>query len=114
MNNLTIFNVIVVMIVTDIILGILVGYTTKTLNSEFGLIGVIKHSVVIILIIMFKCLTVVFNLTDLMFLIYIFYIIQYFLSIVENAYILGIPIPKFVMDKLLIYIESEELEKWEK
>lgn len=106
--------VIIILIGLDIILGLLGGFINKDLNSKFGLIGVIKHSIVILLLIAFKFIAVEYNIYEYYNLFLIFYIIQYSFSILEHAYKMDIPIPKFLISRLKEYSEREGLEKWEK
>lgn len=106
--------VIIILIGLDIILGLLGGFINKDLNSKFGLVGVIKHSIVILLLIAFKFIAIEYNIYEYYNLFLIFYIIQYSFSILEHAYKMDIPIPKFLISRLKEYSEREGLEKWEK
>ena len=106
--------VVIILIGLDIILGLMNGFINKELNSKFGLVGVIKHSVVILLLIVFKFITTEYNIEEYYSLFLTFYIIQYSFSILEHAYKMGIPVPRFLVSRLKEYQESEGLEKWEK
>ena len=106
--------VVIVLIGLDIILGLLGGFINKELNSNFGLVGIIKHSIVILLLVVFKFITTEYNINEYYNLFLLFYDIQYSFSILENAYKMGIPVPKFLLTRLKEYQESEGLEKWEK
>ena len=106
--------VLFLLIGLDVIIGLCNGYIHKDLNSRFGLIGIMKHSVVVLLVLTFKVISDLYNMGDYYLLFKVFYIIQYTLSILENAYSLGIPIPKILVYRLKDYQEKEELEKWEK
>lgn len=105
---------LVLLIIVDIFLGILSGYINKELSSSIGLEGVIKHSVVILLNIVFKYISDIYNLESFFTLFLMFYLIQYSLSILENVYSIGVPIPTFLVERLETYKESEGLEKWKK
>ena len=106
--------VVLILIGLDIVLGILRGYIEKKLNSNFGLTGIIKHSIVIILLVVFKFITTEYNINEYYNLFLIFYIIQYSISILENVYKMGIPVPKFLISRLEEYTKNEGLEKWKK
>ena len=43
----------------------------------------------------------------------VFYAIQYSLSILENVYGLGIPVPDFLMTRLKVYQDKEGLDRWQ-
>lgn len=106
--------VIFTLIGADVVLGLINGYINKELNSKFGLTGVIKHSVVVLLIIVFKFIATECDIMEYHKLFMVFYIIQYSFSILETIYKMGIPVPKFLLARLKEYQESEGLEKWEK
>ena len=104
--------VVCVLIGLDIILGLIRGYINKELNSKFGLVGVIKHSIVVVLLVAFKFIVIECNIIEYYRLFLIFYIIQYSFSILEHVYKMGIPVPKFLISRLKEYSEQEGLEKW--
>ena len=106
--------VIIILIGVDIILGLLGGFINKELNSKFGLVGIIKHSTVVILLLAFKFITIEYNLYEYYSLFLLFYIIQYSISILEHVYKMGIPVPRFLVTRLKEYSEREGLEEWEK
>lgn len=105
---------ILILIGLDIILGLIRGFNEKKLNSKFGLTGVIKHSIVLLLLVAFKFITTEYNINEYYNLFLIFYIIQYGISILEHVYKMGIPVPKFLISRLKEFSEQEGLEKWEK
>lgn len=106
--------VLLMLIGFDVVMGLTCGLVYKDLNSRVGLIGLIKHSTVILIVLAFKYITTELNYLEYLPLMMIFYIIQYSLSILENAYCLGVPVPKILLVRLRDYQESEGLEKWEK
>lgn len=106
--------IVLILIGVDIILGTLRGFFEKKLNSKFGLAGIIKHSIVILLLVAFKFIATEYDINEYYNLFIIFYIIQYSLSILENVYNMGIPVPKLLISRLEEYTKNEGLEKWEK
>lgn len=106
--------VVLILIGLDIILGLIRAFLDKNLNSKFGLAGIIRHSAVILLLVAFKFITEEYNITEYYNLFLLFYIIQYSISILENVYKIGIPVPKFLVSRLKEFSEREGLEKWEK
>lgn len=106
--------VIIILIGLDVVLGLLGGFINKELNSKIGLVGVIKHSIVILLLIAFKFITTEYNIGEYYSLLLIFYVIQYSLSILEHVYKMGIPVPHFLVSRLKDYSEREGLKKWKK
>ena len=106
--------VLLLLIGTDVLIGILCGFVHKVLNSKVGLKGLIKHTTVILLVLVFNFISDLYSLDQYFNLFLVFYLLQYVLSILENAYCLGVPVPKFLMFRLKDYQEKEGLEKWER
>ena len=106
--------VLFTLIGVDLTVGTICGLVHHNLSSKIGLIGLIKHSIVIIIIIAFKYIASIYNLTEYVLLLKTFYFIQYSLSIVENMYCLGIPVPEFLIVRLKDYQEEKGLKQWEK
>ena len=102
-----------ILIAFDVVIGMMCGYANKNLNSYVGLIGLLKHSVVVLIVILFNVLSDIYNLNEYFNLFIIFYVLQYVLSILENAYCLGVPIPNFLVTKLKDYQDNENLKEWE-
>lgn len=105
--------VLLLLIGADIVTGISSGFIRKDLNSKYGLIGVMKHSIVVLLVLTFKVIADSYGMLDYYSLFKAFYIIQYIISITENVYKLGIPVPNMLLERLKDYQESEGLDKWQ-
>lgn len=106
--------ILLILIVTDIVTGLIKAFKNKDLNSGFGLIGLLKHSVVIMVTLIFGVITYSYNAGEYYNLFIFFYFIQYAISIIENLDVMGIPVPNFLVKRLRDFKESEELEEWEK
>jgi toxin secretion/phage lysis holin len=99
-------NLLLYLIVFDIFLGILKAFKLKKLSSCIGLNGLVKHSTIIIIIILFGLWSPVFELEVIYLGLIIFFIVQYLISIVENLNLIGVPLPKMLVDKLYQYDED--------
>ena len=106
--------VLLMLIAIDIITGTVSGYVHKNLASKIGLLGLIKHSIIVIIIIAFQFIANEYNLTEYVVLLKTFYFIQYSIGIIENLYSLGIPVPDFLVDKLKKVENDRGLKQWEK
>lgn len=106
--------VLLILIAVDVAIGIVCGLVHKNLSSSIGLIGLIKHSIVILIIIAFKYIANEYNLTEYVLLLETFYFIQYGISILENMYCLGIPVPEFLLVRLKELEEDRGLKQWKK
>ena len=90
------------LMVIDFITGVWVGYITKTVNSTRGYRGISKKVFILIIV---SCSTVIEQLVPnvgIRNLVIIFYVATEFLSVIENASKLGLPIP----EKLKIALEQ--------
>lgn len=106
--------VLLILIAVDVITGIVCGLVHKNLSSRIGLVGLIKHSIVVLIIIAFKFIANEYNLVEYVTLLKTFYFIQYSISILENMYCLGIPVPNFLLVRLKEVQEERGLKQWEK
>lgn len=106
--------VLLALIGVDIIIGTICGIVHKNLSSKIGLVGLIKHSIVILIIIVFKFIANEYNLLEYVVLLETFYCIQYGLSILENMYCLGIPVPEFLIIRMKEVEKERGLKQWRK
>lgn len=106
--------VLFTLIGVDLIIGTICGLVHKNLSSSVGLIGLIKHSIVILIILAFQYIANEYNLTEYVVLLKTFYFIQYSISILENMYCLGIPVPEFLLVRLKEVEDERGLKQWKK
>lgn len=106
--------VLFTLIGVDLTVGTICGLVHHNLSSRIGLLGLIKHSVVIIIILAFRFIASEYNLNEYVIVLKTFYFIQYSFSILENMYCLGIPVPEFLVVRLKDYQEERGLKQWEK
>ena len=95
-------------------MGTVCGFVHKNLSSKFGLIGLMKHSLVVLIVYIFSYLADDYNLSEYALLLTSFYYIQYSISIIENMYCLGIPVPEILLVRLKDYEQEKGLKQWEK
>lgn len=94
--------VLVFLMLVDYVTGIWVGYITKTVNSARAYKGISKKVFILIIV---SCSTVIEQLVPnvgIRNLVIVFYVATEFLSVIENASKLGLPIP----EKLKIALEQ--------
>ena len=87
-------------ITMDYITGIMKAIINKELSSEIGYKGIFKKILIIFIIAISHELDSIFNNTSIRYLVITFYIINEGISIIENASILGLPIPKKIQNTL--------------
>lgn len=101
---------LVVVIVLDILAGTVRAIIQKALNSSIGTTGLLKHMLVLISISVLTIFAPLFELGVIANTFIAFYIFQYGLSIVENWEAIGLPVPKWVKERM----DNKKLEYNEK
>lgn len=92
-----------VFMIVDFALGVAVGYGNKTVNSKRGFKGLMKKGAMITLVIVSNQLDAIAGSGDAQFLrnaMIMFLIAIEGISITENAALLGVPVPKFLKERL--------------
>ena len=87
-------------IAMDYITGVMKAIVNKKVSSEIGYKGIFKKVLIIFMVAVSHELDSIFNNTGIRYLVITFYIINEVISIVENASILGLPIPKKIKNTL--------------
>lgn len=92
--------ILVLVVLFDILTGMVNGLKGKKGNSTKGLLGVVKHLLVVLLVIVAYPYMRVMGMSLTANAFVIFYIAVYGISVTENLGQLGLPLPKFVVDRL--------------
>lgn len=87
-------------VVGDIVTGLCKGIFVKQTNSTKGLLGIVKHMLVVCLVIVAYPYLKIMNLETFATAFVWFYIAVYGISITENLGQLGVPIPNWVKERL--------------
>lgn len=87
-------------VIGDIVTGICKGFLVKEANSTKGLLGIVKHMLVVCLVIIAYPYLKIMDQEIFGTLFVWFYIAVYGISIVENLGQLGVPVPQWVRDRL--------------
>ncbi|CAI3506425.1 phage holin family protein [Enterococcus cecorum] len=96
------------LVLFDVFTGISKGLAGKQGNSTKGLLGVVKHLLVVLLVIVAYPYMRVMGMSLTANAFVIFYIAVYGISVTENLGQLGLPLPKFVIDRLEKLRESAD------
>ena len=81
------------MMIIDFITGIMKGYKNKNINSNVSYRGIKKKVTVLLIVVGASQMDLILHDVGIRSLVLMFYVATEFLSILENAAILGIPIP---------------------
>lgn len=94
--NAGIYHIFLYLVIFDIITGIVKGFANKEANSTKGLLGVIKHLLVVVLVLTVALYLVLLGLQPMAISFIGFFIAQYGISAVENWVQIGLPMPTMV------------------
>ena len=81
------------MIIIDVLTGLLKAGVTGNLDSRIGLKGMIKHTTIILLVLIMEIVTRLINMDWVSQSFSLYYILQYIFSILENLDEVGVPFP---------------------
>ena len=96
------FKALLIMMVLDYITGVAKGFKNKNANSNRAYKGLRKKMIVLVIIVAATQMDMILQGMGIRTLVLMFYVATEFLSILENAAILGIPIP----EKLKVALEQ--------
>lgn len=85
---------LVIFMIMDYITGIMKAIINKRISSEVGFKGIFKKVLILFMIAISHEVDSVFNYIGIRYLVITFYIINEGISIIENASIIGLPIPQ--------------------
>ncbi|MDT2816276.1 phage holin family protein [Vagococcus lutrae] len=87
-------------VLLDIGSGLIKGFVIKDSNSTRGLLGIVKHLLIVVLVLVAVPYLNIAGFQEVANWFVLFYIAAYGISIVENWGQLGLPLPQFVKDTL--------------
>ena len=91
--------VLLFFIMFDIITGTLKAFSTNTVYSKINKHGITNHITIFLFCIFFTGVFCIFDVNEYSNILIMFYIASYGLSIIENVGQMGLPLPKWLVDK---------------
>jgi toxin secretion/phage lysis holin len=91
---------LIIVIVLDTIAGTARAIIQKRLNSSIGTTGLLKNTLILISIAILILFAPLFKLETEANIFTGFYLFQYGLSVIENWEAIGLPVPKWVKDRM--------------
>lgn len=91
---------LLIFMIVDYISGIMCAIANKELSSEVGFKGIFKKFMIILLVGITNLLGVSTGIEGLRYIVISFYLTNEGISIIENASILGLPVPQKIKDVL--------------
>ena len=95
----------------DYITGVIKGYKNKNINSKSAYKGFWKKIVVLIIVVGATQMDMILQDVGVRTLVLMFYVATEFLSIIENASVLGVPIPDKLKNALEQCRDNKEVDK---
>lgn len=93
---------LLVFIVFDIISGTLKAFSTNTVNSKINKKGITNHITIFLFCVFFTWVFCFFEVNEYSKVLITFYIVSYGLSIIENLGMMGLPLPRWLIEKFKV------------
>ena len=110
--------ILLVFIIFDFITGTLKSFSNSTVYSKINKKGITSHITVFLFCIFFSWVFNIFKVSEYSKVLIMFYIVSYGLSIIENIGKMGIPLPKWLVEKFKVLqeetdkgVESDEIKR---
>lgn len=109
-TQVPIYHIFIGLVIADVVTGTIKGFVNKQANSTKGLLGILKHLMVVILVLTVTPYLIMLKQVLIADSFIIFFISQYGISFVENWGQIGLPMPNFVRQYFeKINRENEEI-----
>ena len=98
---------LLVLMIIDYISGLIKAYSTKKLSSQVGMKGILKKFLIVCVVVVSALCETVIGIPAIREIVLMFFVVNECLSIIENACIMGVKIPK-KLQKALEQINEEK------
>ncbi len=95
--------------IIDYITGVLDAISNKKLSSSVGFKGICKKVIILLMVTIANRIDITLGLQEIRYVVISFYLANEGISIIENASLLGVPIPQKLED-ILEQLKNEEKE----
>ena len=110
--------ILLIFIIFDFITGTLKSFRNNTVYSKINKKGITSHIAIFLFCIFFSWVFNIFKVSEYSKVLIMFYIVSYGLSIIENVGEMGIPLPKWLVEKFKVLqeetdkgVESDEIKR---
>ena len=94
--------ILLIFIIFDVITGTLKSFSNSTVYSKINKKGITSHIAIFLFCIFFSWVFNIFKVSEYSKVLIMFYIVSYGLSIIENIGKMGIPLPKWLVEKFKV------------
>lgn len=105
------FRALLIMMALDYMTGVAKGFKNKNANSNRAYKGLRKKLIILAIIVAASQMDMILQDVGIRTLVLMFYVATEFLSILENAAILGVPIPEKLKLALEQYRDKQDIKK---
>ena len=109
----SVFWLLVTLIVVDFITGTIKSFILKDVHSGTGINGLLKHTIVLLIVIVMSVVIILVGYNEFMYVILLFYVFEYAISITENLDKMGVPFPE-KLSKSLRQWKDDNNKEWRK
>ena len=100
--------ILLIFIIFDFITGTLKSFSNSTVYSKINKKGITSHISIFLFCIFFSWVFLIFKVSEYSKVLIMFYIVSYGLSIIENIGKMGIPLPKWLVEKFKVLQEETD------
>lgn len=110
----SVFWLLVTLIVVDFITGTIKSFILKDVHSGTGINGLLKHTIVLLIVIVMSVVIILVGYNEFMYVILLFYVFEYAISITENLDKMGVPFPEKLSKSLRQWKDDNNNKEWRK
>lgn len=110
----SVFWLLVTLIVVDFITGTIKSFILKDVHSGTGINGLLKHTIVLLIVIVMSVVIILVGYNEFMYVILLFYVFEYAISITENLDKMGVPFPEKLSQSLRQWKDDNNKKEWRK
>ena len=110
----SVFWLLVTLIVIDFITGTIKAFVIKDVSSSTGINGLMRHTIVLLVVIVMSIIIILTGYNEFMYVILLFYVFEYAISITENLDTMGVPFPEKLSKTLRQWKDDNNKKEWRK
>ena len=110
----SVFWLLVTLIVIDFITGTIKSFILKDVHSGTGINGLLKHTIILLVVIVMSVVIILVGYNEFMYVILLFYVFEYAISITENLDKIGVPFPEKLSKTLRQWKDDNNNKEWRK
>ena len=102
---------LILFIIIDYLTGIMSAFSNKNLSSYIGFKGIFKKVIILFLVAVATRIELILGINEIRYIVISFYLVNEVLSILENSFAMGIPVPEKIVSVLKEYKKDNEIKE---